>query len=123
MSTRTTRTSRIPGFYKEDLKERVRRLSETGLLSENSVAYLKCGGQLDLEVADRMSENVIAVHGLPLAVALNFRVNHQDILVPMAIEEPSVVAAASNAARIVCMTGGFIGEAAAPVMTTQVQFD
>ena len=70
-----------------------------------------------------MSENVIGVHGLPLAIALNFRVNSNDVLVPMSVEEPSVVAAASNAARQVRMTGGFFGEATPPIMTTQVQFD
>jgi len=116
-------TSRIPGFYRERIEERLRTMIETGLLSESSVAHLQAGGTLELEVADHMSENVIAVHGLPLSIALNFRVNHRDVLVPMAVEEPSVVAAASNAARQVRMTGGFFGEATAPVMTTQVQFD
>lgn len=116
-------TSRLPGFYRERLEERLQQVAETGLLSPASWAYLKQGGGLDLDVADRMSENVIAVHGLPLAVALNFRVNRRDVLIPMAVEEPSVVAAASNAARLVRMTGGFFGEASAPVMTTQVQFD
>jgi hydroxymethylglutaryl-CoA reductase len=116
-------TSRIPGFYRERIEERLRTMIETGLLSEKSALHLREGGRLTLEVADRMSENVIAVHGLPLSIALNFRVNHRDVLVPMAVEEPSVVAAASNAARQVRMTGGFFGEATAPIMTTQVQFD
>jgi hydroxymethylglutaryl-CoA reductase len=116
-------TSRIPGFYREHVEQRLRTIIETGLLSEESVRHLQDGGRLTLEVADRMSENVIGVHGLPLAVALNFRVNNNDVLVPMAVEEPSVVAAASNAARQVRMTGGFFGEATPPVMTTQVQFD
>ncbi len=118
-----TVTSRIPGFYRERIEERLRTMLDTGLLSESSVEHLRDGGRLELDVADRMSENVIAVHGLPLSVALNFRVNHRDVLVPMVVEEPSVVAAASNAARQVRMTGGFFGEATAPVMTTQVQFD
>lgn len=116
-------TSRIPGFYRERIEERLRAMIETGMLSEESVRHLRDGGRLELDVADRMSENVIAVHGLPLSIALNFRVNHRDVLVPMAVEEPSVVAAASNAARQVRMTGGFFGEATAPIMTTQVQFD
>ncbi len=119
----STVTSRIPGFYRERIEERLRTMIETGLLSEKSAKHLRDGGQLTLEIADRMSENVIAVHGLPLSIALNFRVNHRDVLVPMAVEEPSVVAAASNAARQVRMTGGFFGEATAPIMTTQVQFD
>lgn len=116
-------TSRIPGFYREHVSNRLRVMIETGLLSEESVGHLKDGGRLTLDVADRMSENVIGVHGLPLSIALNFRVNNCDVLVPMAVEEPSVVAAASNAARQVRMTGGFFGEATAPIMTTQVQFD
>jgi hydroxymethylglutaryl-CoA reductase len=116
-------TSRIPGFYKERIEQRLQIMIETGLLGPESKAHLETGGKLDLAVADRMSENVIGVHGLPLSIALNFRVNHRDVLVPMAVEEPSVVAAASNAARLVRMTGGFIGEATPPIMTTQVQFD
>ena len=119
----TSVTSRIPGFYRERIEDRLRAMIETGLLSEESARHLRDGGRLALDIADRMSENVIAVHGLPLSIALNFRVNHRDVLVPMAVEEPSVVAAASNAARQVRMTGGFVGEATAPVMTTQVQFD
>ena len=96
---------------------------ETGLLSEESKRFLEEGGRLELEVADHMSENVIAIHGLPLSIALNFRVNRRDVFVPMAVEEPSVVAAASNAARLARMTGGFFGQASPPIMTTQVQFD
>ena len=118
-----TVTSRIPGFYKQRIADRLARMVETGLLSAEARAHLENGGQLDIEIADHMSENVIAVHGLPLSIALNFRVNNTDVLVPMAVEEPSVVAAASNAARLVRMTGGFFGEASQPVMTTQVQFN
>jgi len=124
MSEQTpTVTSRIPGFYRDRIEERLRTMIETGLLSSESIQHLRSGGELTLDVADRMSENVIAVHGLPLSIALNFRVNSSDVLVPMAVEEPSVVAAASNAARQVRMTGGFFGEATPPIMTTQVQFD
>lgn len=118
-----TVTSRLPGFYRERIEERLRKMVETGLLSAESQTFLERGGGLDLQVADHMTENVIAVHGLPLAVALNFRVNRRDVLVPMVVEEPSVVAAASNAARLVRMTGGFFGDASAAIMTTQVQFD
>ena len=78
-------SSRIPGFYREHVEERLRTMLETGLLSEDSVRHLQDGGRLTLEVADRMSENVIGVHGLPLAIALNFRVNNNDVLVPMAV--------------------------------------
>ncbi|MFO0692717.1 MAG: hydroxymethylglutaryl-CoA reductase, degradative [Polyangiales bacterium] len=116
-------TSRIPGFYEKTLEQRLARIVETGLLTPESQAFLESGGGLEPHVADLMSENVIGCYGLPLSLALNFRVNQRDVLVPMAVEEPSVVAGASNAARLVRMTGGFFGEATAPVMTTQVQLD
>jgi len=116
-------SSRIAGFYKHPLQRRIAIIAETGLLSPTAAELLRGGGGLDLDVADRMSENVIACHALPLGIALNFRVNQRDYLVPMAVEEPSVVAAASNAARLVRISGGFTGEANAPIMTTQIQFD
>lgn len=116
-------TSRIPGFYQKSIRDRLARIAEMGLLSPEARAFLEGGGGLETDVADLMSENVIGCYGLPLSLGLNFRVNQRDVLVPMAVEEPSVVAAASNAARIVRMTGGFFGEASEPVMTTQVQLD
>ena len=119
----TELSSRIPGFYQESLATRLERLAQTGLLTPESYRHLVTGGGLPTEIADRMSENVVATHGLPLGVALNFRVNGRDRLVPLAVEEPSVVAAASNAARMVRMTGGFHGEATAPQMTAQIQLD
>jgi hydroxymethylglutaryl-CoA reductase len=70
-----------------------------------------------------MSENVVATAGLPLGIALNLRLDGRDYLVPMAVEEPSVIAAASNAARLVRLGGGFTGDADPPVMTAQVQLD
>lgn len=116
-------TSRIPGFYRKTLAERLERLAQAGQLGDDAQAYLAEGGTLPLAVADRMIENVIAVHGMPLGVALNFRVDRRDVLVPMAVEEPSVVAAASNAARMVRFSGGFFTESTPSVMTTQVQLD
>jgi hydroxymethylglutaryl-CoA reductase len=116
-------SSRISGFYQRPLAARLAALEAAAELAPESALVLRRGGGLELAVADRMSENVVAVHGLPLSVALNFRVNGRDHLVPMAIEEPSVVAAASNAARMVRASGGFTGEADAPVMTAQIQLD
>jgi hydroxymethylglutaryl-CoA reductase len=105
-------SSRFPGFYKLSVEERRRRFEGGATL-----------GQLPIAIADRMSENVVGCHGLPLSIALNFRVNGRDVLVPMAIEEPSVVAAASRAALLARGAGGFVGEADAPIMTAQVQLD
>lgn len=123
MTTDPKISSRIPRFYEEPLEKRRSLVLETGLLSESSRAHLLNGGALDPAIADRMSENVIGCQGLPLSIALNFRVNGRDVLVPMAVEEPSVVAAASNAARLVRVSGGFFGEATASIMTAQVQLD
>lgn len=116
-------SSRISGFYKQCLADRLRAIEALGLLDEDALAHLARGGGLPTAVADRMCENVIATHALPLGVALNFRVNERDVVVPMAVEEPSVIAAASNAARMVRLSGGFFGEADPPVMTAQVQLD
>ncbi|HEU5056757.1 MAG TPA: 3-hydroxy-3-methylglutaryl-CoA reductase, partial [Kofleriaceae bacterium] len=92
-------SSRIPGFYKLSLAERRRRLAEARGLGLDAFAPLDSGG-IDLATADTMVENAIGRFALPLGVALNFRIDGTDYLVPMAIEEPSVVAAASNAARM-----------------------
>jgi hydroxymethylglutaryl-CoA reductase len=116
-------SSRIAGFYKCSVPARLELLVAHADLDPEARRHLEQGGGLPVEVADKMSENVIAVHGLPLGVGLNFRVNGRDVLVPMAVEEPSVVAAASNAAKMVRAAGGFHGEADPPVMTAQVQFD
>ncbi len=115
-------SSRISGLYKLSPEARRDVVAKTGLLDVAAMRQLVTGG-LALSVADTMSENVISTHGLPLAVALNFRVNDRDVLVPMAVEEPSIVAAASNAARMVRESGGFFGEADPPIMTAQIQFD
>lgn len=116
-------TSRLPRFYERTLEERLDELERGGHLSRATREFFARGGGLSAEVADRMSENVIATCGLPLGVALNFRVAGRDVMIPMATEEPSVVAAASSAARLVRLSGGFRGEASAPIMTTQVQLD
>lgn len=112
-------SSRIPGFYRLDLGERRRAvLSWAGLGAEDGRAL---DAPLSLETADRMVENVVGVSALPLGVATNFLVNGRDVLVPMAIEEPSVIAAASNAARLVREGGGFIVECGPPVMIAQIE--
>jgi hydroxymethylglutaryl-CoA reductase len=119
-------SSRIAGFYQRPLADRVAHVAGLGdgeLLSPSSRAWLAQGGGLPVDTADRMSENVVGTIGLPLGLGLNVRVGQRDYLVPMAVEEPSVVAAASNAARLVRLGGGFGGDADAPVMTAQIQLD
>ena len=76
---------------------------------------------LDVTQADRMSENVVGTYGLPLGIAVNFLVNDRDYLVPMVVEEPSVVAAASHAAKLVREGGGFVAEAPEAMMIGQIQ--
>src|SRR5687767_3178303 len=108
--------SRISGFYRLPLAARREELRRRADLTDEDLAALEHGG-LDLATADRMVENAVGVYGLPLGLGLNFRMNDADYLVPMAVEEPSVIAAASNAARMVRAGGGFQAEADDPVMT------
>lgn len=119
--------ARIAGLYKQTLNERVQTVCSAADLAPEQAqhvrAYLASGGGISVETADTMSENVLATFGLPFSVATNFLVNATEYLVPMSVEEPSVVAAASNAARMVRASGGFHADADASVMTAQVQFD
>jgi hydroxymethylglutaryl-CoA reductase len=115
------KTSRIPGFYKLSLEERVRIVKEFADLTDEEAELLLKAGNMELDVADRMIENVIGTWPLPLGVAVNFKINGKDYLIPMAIEEPSVVAAASNAAKMALPGGGFIAETTDPIMIGQVQ--
>lgn len=111
--------SRIPGFYKLSLEER--RLKLAAIVGCEAAELLS--PMLDEETANHMVENVVGVYGLPLGVALNFQINGEDYLVPMCVEEPSVIAAASNAAKMVREGGGFTAEADEPIMISQVQLD
>jgi hydroxymethylglutaryl-CoA reductase len=116
-----TRTSRLPGFYKVTVAERRALVSEATGADVADIEGALQGGGLEAETADKFVENVLGTYGLPYGVALNVRVNGRDFVVPMVIEEPSVVAAASNAAKIVRSGGGFQAEVDAPLMTSQVQ--
>ncbi len=115
------KTSRIPGFYKLPLEERLKRVAEFAGLTEEEVALLKKEGNLSLEIADRMIENVIGTMAYPFAVAVNFLINDKDYMVPMVLEEPSVVAAASNAARLMRRDGGIKARTTGPIMIGQIQ--
>lgn len=113
--------SRIEGFHRLDTPERWQALCEAAGIDPAEVATLADPAALSLETAEHMIENAIGTVGLPLGVALNFVINGRERLVPMAIEEPSVIAAASHAARLVRGAGGFFAEAAAPLMIAQIQ--
>lgn len=115
------RTSRLSGFYKLTPSERLQQAGAFAALSEDELATLGGEPGLSLGQADRMIENVVGVYGLPLGVATNFYINGRDYLIPMAIEEPSVVAGASYAARLVRQGGGFHTTSDAPVMIGQLQ--
>jgi hydroxymethylglutaryl-CoA reductase len=113
------KTSRLPGFYKLTPEERLQKIRELASLTEEEVEVLKSGG-LPLQSADKMIENVVGVFPLPLGIATNFLVNGRDYLVPMVTEEPSVVAAASNGARMVREGGGFRARVLGSVMIGQI---
>ena len=115
------KSSQISGFYKLSPKERLGLVKDFAGLSEEECDLLQKTGSLPLEVADRMIENVIGTFSLPLGIAVNFLINNHDYLIPMAIEEPSVVAAASYAAKMVRESGGFHTSSTPPVMIGQIQ--
>jgi len=112
--------SRIPEFRLLPLLDRRRELAARADLTSDDLALLDSGGLAAADAA-RMIENVVGIYALPLGVALNFQVNQRDYLVPMAVEEPSVVAAASYAARMVRAGGGFSATADPPVMIAQIE--
>ncbi len=115
------RSSRLPGFYKMKMAERLRRMAEQLELSRDELGGLGESATLPLPNADAMIENAVGVLGLPVGLGLNFLINGEDVLVPMAVEEPSVIAAVSLAAKIVREGGGFTAEADEPRMIGQVQ--
>jgi hydroxymethylglutaryl-CoA reductase len=115
------KSSEISGFYKLSPKERLQFVKDFAGLTDEEVALLGNTGSLPMDMADRMIENVVGVMPTPLGIGVNFLVNDRDYLIPMAIEEPSVVAAASYAAKMVRDGGGFHTTSTPPVMIGQVQ--
>ena len=95
------KTSLMPGFYKLSPKDRLHLIKELAELSDEECTLLQNTGSLPMEMADRMIENVVGAITMPLGIGVNFLINNRDYLIPMAIEEPSVVAAASYAAKMV----------------------
>jgi len=115
------KTSRFPGFCNETLAARRALVGDaTGTDPADITSALEAGG-LDAAIADKFVENVLGTYALPYGVALNVRVNGRDHVVPMVTEEPSVVAAASNAAKMVRAGGGFVAETDAPIMIAQIE--
>ncbi|KAA3615642.1 MAG: hydroxymethylglutaryl-CoA reductase, degradative [Calditrichaeota bacterium] len=114
--------SKISGFYKKSIQERLRILQKNDLLNKDDYTLLKNGkGFLQTEESDKMIENVISVFGLPMGMGLNFLVNGKDYAVPMVVEEPSIVAAVSSMAKIIRQAGGFISESSEPILIGQIQ--
>ncbi|MDP7188016.1 MAG: hydroxymethylglutaryl-CoA reductase, degradative [Candidatus Poseidoniia archaeon] len=114
--------SRIPNFYRLSIKDRVEAVFERGLISEEDYLALKHQQQqLDLNSADKMIENVIGVMGLPIGLGLNFLINEKEYVIPLVVEEPSIVAALSSAAKIAREHGGFEAESTDPILIGQIQ--
>lgn len=115
------KTSEFKGFYKLSPQQRLEEVAKFSSLSEEEVSLLAKTGALSMEAADHMIENVFSVMPLPMGIAVNFTINGKDYLIPMAVEEPSVVAAASNAARMARVKGGFFTSNTGPIMRAQIQ--
>ncbi|WP_224250234.1 hydroxymethylglutaryl-CoA reductase, degradative [Hyalangium gracile] len=114
-------TSRLAGFHKLPMEERLAKLGQMFRLEEDEVEALRGVGALQPVLANQMIENAVGTFSLPLGLGLNMMVNGRDYIVPMAVEEPSVVAAVSFAAKIVREAGGFTAEADTSMMIGQVQ--
>ena len=115
------KSSEVSGFYKKPVEERLKFIQDFAGLTDEETATLRNTGGLPVGTADKMIENVVGGLTLPMGIGVNFRINGRDILIPMVIEEPSVVAAASNAAKMARVKGGFSTGFSGPVMIAQVQ--
>ncbi len=114
-------TSRLPGFYEKSMLARADAVASWAELSKEARAALDGSHGLTPEQADNMIENVVGMHSLPLGIAVNFQINGQEVLIPMAIEEPSVVAGASFMAKLARGGGGFFASAVVSEMIGQMQ--
>ena len=116
-----TTTSRLPGFYNLTLEERRSKLASDGILTPDALAALTGEGGISVDQAQHMIENVIGLYALPLGLALNFVINGREVLIPMVVEEPSIVAGASFMAKLARAGGGFITSTSPPEMIGQIQ--
>lgn len=114
-------TSRIAGFHKLSIQERLAHVAQFSDLDTETVAQLSNLGNLDAELADRLIENVIATISIPVGIATNMKIDGQDVLIPMATEESSVVAAVCNAGRQCYDAGGFTSSMSGSLMIAQIQ--
>jgi len=113
------KSSKVSGFYKKSIRERIEFVKKFSDLTDEETNLFS--SSLNMDIADRMIENVLGTFEIPLGIAVNFLINDKEYLVPMAIEESSVVAAASNAAKIARIKGGFKTECTDPLMIGQIQ--
>ena len=113
-------SSRLPGFYRKTIEQRRALLVEHTPLTTDDVHTLHAD-TLNFDTADLMIENVVGTFGLPLALAVNFNINNTDVLVPMVVEEPSILAAVSNMSKLVRETGGFVTSSTPSNMIGQIQ--
>lgn len=117
----TSRTSRLPGFYELPISERLAVVGRAAGLSDHEQFHLGQFGAINGELTDVFIENAVGTFSMPLGVATNFMINGRDVLVPMAVEETSVLAAASHGAKLARLGGGFKTSASQPIMTGQIQ--
>jgi len=115
------KTSRISGLHKMSVSERIKVLKEFSGLTDEEAGLFGQSSVLGLDTADRMIENVIGTFELPLGLVTNMVVNGRDIVVPLATEESSVVAALSNASKMVRSGGGYFTSSSDPIMIAQIQ--
>ena len=114
--------SNINGFYNMSIEERIKKLFNLGILTSQEHKLLLQENQiLRAKTADNMSENVIGVFGLPYSIATNFQINQRDYIVPMVVEEPSIVAGVSGAAKIIRKAGGFKASILESLLIGQIQ--
>lgn len=116
-----TQTSRITGFYNLTVSERLEQLQGLGWLDSSDIQILQGLSSLTIEQANHMVENVVGLYPLPFGIALNFLINGREVLIPMVVEEPSVIAGASFMAKLARAGGGFHAQADPPIMIGQLQ--
>jgi len=121
-SSKQNPSSRISKFYQLSIQDRLKILKERGFIDSDQLREMSSGkGSLRPDEADKMIENVIGVFNMPMGLGLNFKINGNDYIVPMVVEEPSIVAAVSSAAKLVRNFGGFESKSTEPILVGQVQ--